>query len=108
MSAQPILTEDRLGNADSAYQFDGVNDRIVIPSSESLNPVEQLTISFWFKINKITGEWSPIIFKGGVQNLSGSSNREYVIELNKSLSFSVNSAGDDSAAHNLTGHTISS
>ncbi len=106
--SKPILTEDRFGNADSAYQFDGVNDRIVIPSSESLNPVDQLTISFWLKLNKTTSSWSPIIFKGGVQRLDGASNREYVVWLNKSPFFSIYSAGDDSEVHVLSSNTISS
>lgn len=106
--SKPVLTEDREGNAESAYQFDGVNDRIVIPSSESLNPVDQLTIAFWFKVNKITGDWSPIIFKGGIEYLTGHSNREYTIWLNKSRFFHLTSAGDDSEEYALNTNTISS
>ncbi len=41
------LTEDRFGNVDSAYMFDGVNDYIVIPNSETLNS-KRITVSAWY------------------------------------------------------------
>ena len=44
------LIPDRLGNANSAYSFDGVNDYIVIPNSESFNIVEQMSLSYWVKL----------------------------------------------------------
>ncbi len=41
------LTEDRFGNINSAYKFDGVNDYIKIGNSSLKNS----TISLWFNIN---------------------------------------------------------
>ena len=103
----PIPTDDRFGNPNSAYLFDGVNDRIVIPSSESLNPVDQLTISFWFQFDKTTANWSPIIFKGGVQRLEDAANLEYAVWLwlNESPFFHLASAGDNSFQHALGSNT---
>jgi hypothetical protein len=106
--SKPVLTEDRFGNADSAYQFDGINDRIVIPSSESLNPADQLTIAFWFKLNQITNRWSPIIFKGGFQYLDDGSEREYTVWVGNSPHFLITSAGDDSGNLFVESNTISS
>jgi hypothetical protein len=43
------LTEDRFGNSNSAYSFDGTNDFIEIPFSEDFNFTGELSISFWLK-----------------------------------------------------------
>ncbi|MBN2049065.1 MAG: LamG domain-containing protein [Spirochaetales bacterium] len=43
--------DDRLGNADSALGFDGTDDYLVFPSSDTgkFVPNGNMTISFWFK-----------------------------------------------------------
>jgi hypothetical protein len=41
------LTNDRNGNANSAYFFNGNNNTIEIPSSQSLEPPTQLSVSVW-------------------------------------------------------------
>jgi hypothetical protein len=71
---QPTLTEDRFSNPNSAYDFDG-DDRMVVLSSKSLNPTNQLTIAFWIKVNSITNDYSPIIHKGGSRKVGNWSNR---------------------------------
>jgi len=43
-------TSDRNGNANSAYNFDGNADYIVIPNSNSLNP-NSISFSFWVLFN---------------------------------------------------------
>ncbi len=44
------LTEDRFGNANSAYGFDGLNDDIDLPTLENLfNLNLNFSISYWFK-----------------------------------------------------------
>jgi len=45
------LTEDRLGNAENAYSFDGIDDYIFVNGSDSLNSTEQITISAWINSN---------------------------------------------------------
>ena len=42
------LTPDRNGKVNSAYSFDGVNNNIIIPNSNSLN-VNELTLSVWYQ-----------------------------------------------------------
>ncbi len=43
------LTTDRFGNAESTYQFDGVDDYIEVPHNDLLNTTDNLTISLWLK-----------------------------------------------------------
>jgi hypothetical protein len=45
------LTNDRFGNANSAYSFDGVDDNISINNSATFNFPNSLTISLWVKYN---------------------------------------------------------
>jgi hypothetical protein len=56
-----ILTQDRLGNPNSAYLFDGVNDYIRIPNHDSLNVQQAISINFWMRIDQLyTREAFPI------------------------------------------------
>ena len=49
------LTTDKDGNENSAYSFDGVDDRISIPHSNSL-AVSKITVSVWLKSNSLKSE----------------------------------------------------
>jgi hypothetical protein len=44
----PVLTSDRFGNPNSAYFFNGYDNRIEVPNSPALNITGDLTISAWF------------------------------------------------------------
>lgn len=43
------LTNDRKGNKNSAYIFNGISDYIYIPNSKNLQITEAITISVWIK-----------------------------------------------------------
>lgn len=62
----PTPTEDRFGNANSAYLFDGVNDYIEIDHSPSLDIDQYISISFWIKFESSGPYYMPyhIIEKG--------------------------------------------
>jgi len=45
----PVLTTDRLGNADSAYRFDGSDDYIQIADSPLLDISQEFTIQAWIR-----------------------------------------------------------
>ncbi|MEA3225189.1 MAG: LamG domain-containing protein [Planctomycetota bacterium] len=47
------LTEDRFGNANHAYLFDGFNDTIEAPHSASLDITGPITLSCWVKAQNI-------------------------------------------------------
>jgi len=61
------LTEDRFGNPDRAYFFDG-GDYIDVPDAPSLNPTNAITITAWFNANHFdygTYSWPFIVQKMG-------------------------------------------
>ena len=53
------LTTDRLGNANSAYSFNGTTQEIVVPNSPSLNfeTANAFTISYWVSVTNIGVDW---------------------------------------------------
>ena len=44
------LAADRFGNANSAYQFNGIDNYMRIPNSPSINPTTQISICAWVKV----------------------------------------------------------
>lgn len=46
------LVDDRFGNPNSAYYFDGVDDFIRVPNHSSLNFRGEITINFWMKVTQ--------------------------------------------------------
>jgi len=51
------LTADKDGNPNSAYAFDGIDDKIVIPHI-GVNLLHDFTIAFWFQPNdSVTRQW---------------------------------------------------
>ncbi len=54
-----IPSQDRFGNANSAYSFDGTDDYINIPTTSSLNPTGKIgySVSGWVKINAYYGQF---------------------------------------------------
>jgi hypothetical protein len=75
-------TYDRFENPYSCYTYDG-DDYIEIPSSLSLNPMNQLTIAIWVKVGDLTNRYTPILHKGG-EYQSGFANREYLMYIENS------------------------
>ncbi len=54
-----VSTTDRFGNANSAYSFDGVNDRIFINSAFFDNGWNEYTISAWYFLNTTNNTNNP-------------------------------------------------
>jgi len=46
----PTLTYDMVGNPDCAYSFDGMDDHITVPDSDSLDVTNGITIAAWINI----------------------------------------------------------
>jgi hypothetical protein len=46
------LTQDRFGKNNRAYYFDGVNDYINVKNNSILNFQEEITVSFWMRIDE--------------------------------------------------------
>jgi len=79
------LTADRFGNANKAYSFDGVNDRIEILDAATLR-CRKITLSAWVLMNSSTN--GQIIYKG---NLSNAASEAYALNGNVLFSVKINS-----------------
>jgi hypothetical protein len=107
----PSYTTDRWGNSTGAYEFNGVNNFITVPNSSSLNPFNQLSISFWYRADSITNNYSPLLTKTEGGYLYNTMAREFVLELKASSLypyFKLFSAGDGGDQHEVTtlGHAM--
>ncbi len=89
-----VSSEDRHLNPNSAYYFNGENSYIAIPSSPSLNPTNQLTITAWLKVEDYPNRYTPILHKGGTYK-PGFVNREYIIYVEDNGNIFIESSGDD-------------
>ncbi|MFC1800692.1 LamG domain-containing protein, partial [Nanoarchaeota archaeon] len=47
-----------------AYEFDGIDDVIIVPQSSSLEPLNQITVSVWFKRNGAQNSWAKVLWYG--------------------------------------------
>ncbi len=83
------LTEDRFGNPNSAYSFDGVDDYILIPNRKAFNFLHNgnnFTISLWLKRSHLSEDSQRIILSNtrggdvnGVQFYSNDRNISFYI-----------------------------
>ena len=62
-----VLTQDRWEN-ESAYTFDGINDFIRVPNSESLNFQNAVTINFWIRVDEFFDRESYPLSHGNWEN----------------------------------------
>lgn len=53
---------DRFGNAGMCFDFDGNNDKIILPADPALQPGFPFTISLWFKLDQINPSVSTHIY----------------------------------------------
>ena len=106
-----VPTANRHGTPNSALWFDGVNDNITIPSSPSLHPIDQMTIAFWIRVDRMQNNYLSVLTKSNPANPLSS--REYRVDLKFGgpvyYYFQVHSAGDGYEQHtvfsnNLSGH----
>jgi len=85
-----ILSEDRFGNEDSAYYFDGIDDYIKIAHSDSLN-LTVYTVAIWCKTDSTTSPVA-VVAKGE----SGDTDKmEYSLFIKDKKAFSWYELSDD-------------
>ncbi len=68
------LTSDRLGNPNSAYAFNGIDNFIQVPNSPTLNTTNQISICAWVKVSGFyqgTCHGNNIVMKGDGDYLPG-------------------------------------
>jgi hypothetical protein len=61
----PTLTQDRFGNADEAYFFDGINDYMLFDTVDLELPV---TVSLWYKTTTTNQAWNSILSWNNQEN----------------------------------------
>jgi hypothetical protein len=64
------LDEDRYGNLDGAYLFDGIDDSITVTNHNDLNP-QNITISLWIKILSLKSTVTSFVSKSSFDVNSG-------------------------------------
>ena len=70
---------------------------MIVPHDDSLNVVDQLSVSMWLKIDSFSNIWSPVFHKGGNKLLSGGKDRQYAFWLKNNSIGCLLSAGDNAA-----------
>ncbi len=68
----PVLTSDRFGNNNSAYDFDGTDDYILVSASNTINNIWDNggSISFWVYLDNIT-DWDRFFAKDKSDDMGG-------------------------------------
>jgi hypothetical protein len=79
------------GKVGTAFNFDGVNDTVIVPDASSLRLTSQLTIEAWIKPRSIGGDQSIVAKVGGV----GGNNGYQLAISGSSLIGQFNSPGED-------------
>lgn len=60
----PTVTRDVNQAANSAYLFDGRDDHVKVPSSETLQGMGELTLSAWIRCNDTSPRYQEVMVKG--------------------------------------------
>jgi len=62
------LVDDRFGNPNSAYYFDGIDDNVRVANHPSLNCREAITVNFWMKVGEFFSREAYPISHGNWEN----------------------------------------
>ena len=98
-----ILTEDRFGNPNAAYSFDGINDYIGVYAH--LPALESGTINFWFAPDSNlnwTSDYSVLIEMDTAGDVSG----EFLVAFNRTNCFSTAPTMDGKIYFELQGDEV--
>jgi hypothetical protein len=86
------LTQDRFGNPNSAYLFDGVTNFILVPDTTLPNGTAPRSFSFWIKTNDTTAQ-SVINHGGFFPQVNFPNNIHYDFSINEDIGFGAASGG---------------
>ncbi len=98
------LTEDRHGNPNSAYLFDGAGDKIVLPNHPLLKPQVPISVSLWLRPDAFGPAWGGVFSNDHeIGNHTGMT--MYCNPTLKTLNGSIGDGGGNSPAHRRTVHS---
>lgn len=89
------LTTDRKGNENNAYNFNGIDNYIYIPNSNSINPSSSLSISFWIMTDSEYQDNKGILGKWNSDENSTPNNEQYAVVLYGNLRFYLKTIGNN-------------
>lgn len=100
----PNLTMDRYGNANSAYAFDGVDDRIDILNS-NLAPDNSVTVNYWVAPGNNWDNQSDhqVMFQS---DITGDVNGHFILGINRSNCYSDPNTNDGKINFELQGDFV--
>ena len=104
------LTDDRFGNVNSAYNFDGTNS-ITLKYNSTLTPtgIDSLTYCFWMKTDNTSTNYGAVLFSNGNLDLYGGG-FSFRFGSNNAISYWLNSyssfGGGDSNSNILLGKNL--
>ena len=78
------LTNDRFGNSNSAYSFDGIDDGITLPGSVLPYNANSYSISFWCKLNIVSSHTDSWTVFDDRDNLGFDSKGRFIVNVNNS------------------------
>jgi len=93
------LTDGILGNVNSAYEFDGIDDYIDLGNDDSINLNGDFTLSVWAKVDEPPGGVYPVqAFIGKMGPSGAGQDNQFLIEISDSrglsgMTFEYNSIG---------------
>ena len=78
------LTNDRFGNSNSAYDFDGIDDGITLPGNVLPYNANSYSISFWCKLNIVSSHTDSWTVFDDRDNLGFDSKGRFIVNVNNS------------------------
>jgi hypothetical protein len=80
-----LITNDRFGNSNQAYSFNGISNYINIPDNQNFHTLNSITISTWFKSLDSTNYWAKLVAK----HYDASSGSFYIVWEHNYIRFSA-------------------
>ncbi len=87
------LMQDRFGNIDNAYSFNGINSSITVADNGNLDILNSISISCWFKKNNFNNKYEFLIGKEGAYNGNQCNYKLQFAEIDNNLAFFTNPRG---------------
>ncbi len=86
--AGPVLTADRFGNNNTAYEFDGIDDIIMVGDNANLRP-SVITLAAWIKPTSLS-DWATIMMKSSSDRWSDGFGLAHYLGSSNDINFYIN------------------
>ncbi len=100
-TSNATLTEDRFGNSNSAYSFNGVNEYIDLPNLEEFKPELPITVSFWVNFEDLNVTKTFVFTNDFTENLNTGINLS-LTSANPNIAIAYGDGGSPSSSSRRT------